>query len=553
MFHGDLFYLWTLDKSMGEKAQEREIRKENIEYRKEERELGGFLLLLPISKFLFSLFPIPFPLFSFLILNAIWTSNISWEINMSPNRFKGRAQEVKPFRLAKYFAITSFIVFLASSIPFAVFISKKANDDLILNYQNYAQEVSENINHQLLINFYIPVQIEYETIRLSLKPQMDLLDKVVRKATESLNVDIVNIYSPEEGIIVYSTDPSLIRKRTEKTEGYLKALKGEMSVQLISDGNNLWGLGTGILGGQKKVKTYIPLIGEEMIIQGIVELVLDMSQQYNSIIKRQYTNFGVFALILVVIFVSMLLIVRKAEKIIESRAVEQRRLVEQLNLAERLAALGEMVAGVSHEIKNPLGIIQSTSELLNNMPNASATHKKLSGVISEEAIRLNRIVTEFLDFARPHKLNIREFDLKEVISKNIEFLMPEIEIKGISVENNLDGRSYMIEADQDLLHRVMMNLIINAIQAISGAGRIVFNIAEEKGRYNIEIKDTGSGISEENMKKIFNPFFTTKQKGSGLGLPIVRKIIEGHGGQIDIESTEGNGTSVMIRLLKRLR
>lgn len=471
---------------------------------------------------------------------------------MSPGRFMNRTPGIKPFRLAKYFAITSFIVFLLSSIPFAAFISKKANDDLILNYQNYAQEVSENINHQLLINFYIPVWNEYRAIRLSIKPQMELLDKVVRKATESLNVDIVNIYSPEEGIIVYSTDPSLIRKRTEKTEGYLKAIKGEISIQLVSDEGNLWGMGTGILGGQKKVKTYIPLIGEEMIL-GIIELVLDMSQQYNSIIRRQYTTFGVFAIIMMVIFISMLLIVRKAEKIIESRAVEQQKLVEQLNLAERLAALGEMVAGVSHEIKNPLGIIQSTSELLNNMPDATETHKRLSGVITEEAIRLNRIVTEFLDFARPHALNLKEFDLKEVINKNLEFFRPELEKKGISVETNLDNRRYMIEADQDLLHRVIMNLIINSIQAIPGAGRIYINIAEEKGSYNLEIKDTGGGISEENMKKIFNPFFTTKQKGSGLGLPIVRKIIEGHGGQIEIESKEGNGTSVMIRLSRRIR
>jgi signal transduction histidine kinase len=471
---------------------------------------------------------------------------------MSPSRFMNRTPGIKPFRLAKYFAITSFIVFLLSSIPFAAFISKKANDDLIINYKNYAQEVSENINHQLLINFYIPVWNEYRVIRLSIKPQMELLDKVVRKATESLNVDIVNIYSPEEGIIVYSTDPSLIRKRTEKTEGYLKAIKGEISIQLVPDEGNLWGMGAGILGGQKQVKTYIPLIGEEMIL-GIIELVLDMSQQYNSIIKRQYTTFGVFAIIMMVIFISMLLIVRKAEKIIESRAVEQRKLVEQLNLAERLAALGEMVAGVSHEIKNPLGIIQSTSEILNNMPDATETHKRLSGVITEESIRLNRIVTEFLDFARPHALNLMEFDLKEVINKNLEFLKPEMEKKGISVEKNLDSRRYMIEADQDLLHRVFMNLIINAIQAIPSVGRIFINIAEEKGFYNIEIKDTGSGISEENMTKIFNPFFTTKQKGSGLGLPIVRKIIEGHGGQIDIESKEGNGTSVMIRLSKRIR
>ncbi|NLA74624.1 MAG: hypothetical protein GX846_03995 [Deltaproteobacteria bacterium] len=460
--------------------------------------------------------------------------------------------EIKPFRLAKYFAVASFIVFLLSSIPFAAFISKKANDDLVLNYKNYAQEVSENINHQLLINFYIPVWNEYRVIRLSIKPQMELLDEVVKKATKSLNVDLVNIYSPEEGIIVYSTDPSLIREQTEKTEGYLKALKGEISIQLVTGENSLWGMGIGVIGGQKNVKTYIPLIGEEMIL-GIIELVIDMTHQYNSIIKRQYTTFGVFIIIMVIIFITMLLIVRKAEKIIEHRAVEQQKLVEQLNLAERLSALGEMVAGVSHEIKNPLGIIQSTSELLNNMPDAGETHKRLSGVITEESMRLNRIVTEFLDFARPHELNIIEFDLKEVIDKNLEFLMPELKKKDISVVNNSDMRSYMIEGDQDLLHRVMMNLIINAIQATPRAGRIDINITDEKGLYKLEIRDTGNGISEDNMKKIFNPFFTTKEKGSGLGLPIVRKIIKGHGGTTDLESTEGKGSGVIICLAKRLR
>lgn len=471
---------------------------------------------------------------------------------MSPSRFKNSIPEVKPFRLVKYFAITSFIVILAISIPFAVFISKKANEELIDNYQNYAQEVSENINHQLLINFYVPVVREYGTIRLSLKPQMELLDKVVKKATETLNVDLVNIYSPEEGFIVYSTDTSLIKKKTEKTEGYLKALQGEMSAQLISDGDDLWGIGIEIIGGQKKVKTYIPLMGQDMI-QGIVEMVIDLTDQYNSIIKEQYTTFGVFALIIFTIFLAMLLFVRKAERIIESRAIEQRKLVEQLNLAERLAALGEMVAGVSHEIKNPLGIIQSTSELLNNMPNADENQKRLSGVITEESIRLNRIVTEFLDFARPHELNVHEFDLKEAVRKNIDFLAPELEKKGVAVELNLDGKPFMIEADHDLIHRVLMNLIINAIQAIPKSGKIIVHVREGKGAYVIEVRDTGSGISNENISKIFHPFFTTKERGSGLGLPIVRKIIEGHGGTIDIESSEGKGTSVTLNLPRKSR
>ncbi len=475
---------------------------------------------------------------------------------MPASRLKKNLSEIKPFRLAKYFAITSFIVFFVISIPFAIFISRKAKDELFENYQSYAKEVGGHIDHQLFVNFVIPMVSEYGAIRLRLKPQMDALDRAVKKATESFNVDLINLYSLDEEFIIFSTDPSLIQKKTVKTKGYMNALKGEISAELISEDRNLWGLGLGGIGGQKKVRTYIPLkipYSGEVFVGGIFEMVLDMTEQYKSILRRQYTTFGVFAIIMITIFFTMLLVVRKAERIIESRAVEQKRLVEQLNLAERLAALGEMVAGVSHEIKNPLGIIQSTSELLNNMPGASEAQKRLSGVITEESIRLNRIVTEFLDFARPHKLNVREFDLKEVIIKNIEFLRSEIENKGISVDTNFDGRSFMIEADQDLLHRVFMNLIINAIQAISGSGKININIGDEKGSYIITIRDTGSGISEENIIKIFNPFFTTKEKGSGLGLPIVRKIIEGHGGAIDIESREGAGTSVMLRLSRKLR
>ena len=477
---------------------------------------------------------------------------------MSPQRLKKSTPEVKPFRLVKYFAITSFIVLIVISIPFALFISRKAKEDLFKDYQNYAQNAAGNIDRQLFEKFFVPIFSEYGAIRLKLKSQREALDRVVKDAAESLDVkvELMNIYSPDpdEEFIIYSTDPSQLQKKTVKTEGYLKALNGEITTEFISEDKRLWGLGIDSIGSPKKVRTFFPVkiawYGE-IVVAGMAEMVFDMTAQYNSILKRQFTTFGVFALIMVTIFFTMLLIVRKAERIIESRAVEQRKLVEQLNLAERLAALGEMVAGVSHEIKNPLGIIQSTSELLNNMPNADETQKKLSGVITEESIRLNRIVTEFLDFAKPHELNAHEFDLKEIIKKNIEFLKPEIDKKGILVESNLDGRSFMVEADQDLIHRVLMNLILNSIQAIPESGKIDVNISEEKGGYKIEIKDTGSGISDENLSKIFNPFFTTKEKGSGLGLPIVRKIIEGHGGSIDIESTEGVGTSVILHLSRK--
>jgi two-component system sensor histidine kinase HydH len=468
---------------------------------------------------------------------------------MSPTRLKNRLHEVKPFRLVKNFAIASFIVLILISFPFSLFISQKAKEILFKHYEDYALELGSYIDSQVLQGFTLPMAMQFGEISLRNKQQMETLDSVIRKATETLNVDVVKLHSFHDNKVIYSTDPSLINEKSVKTDGYMKALKGEMSSELISEGKGLWGLG--------KVRTYIPLKipleKDEFFINGILEMVLDMTEQYRSIVKLQYLIFGTSILMMALIFFALLFIVHKAEQLIRRRIMEQRELEEQLNLAERLAALGEMVAGVSHEIKNPLGIIQSTAELLSSMPDAGEKQKRLSGVITEESIRLNRIVTEFLDFARPHELNIQESQLEEIIQKNIDFLKPEMIKKGISIKTNIDGRGYKISVDQDLIHRALMNLIMNSMQAMENGGTISLGVTDAKGGYNITIQDSGSGITSDNIKKIFNPFFTTKEKGSGLGLPIVRKIIEGHHGTIDIESNKGEGTKVTIHLPKKFK
>jgi two-component system sensor histidine kinase HydH len=167
-------------------------------------------------------------------------------------------------------------------------------------------------------------------------------------------------------------------------------------------------------------------------------------------------------------------------------------------------------------------------------------------------VRLNNIVTEFLDFARPHETNIRECELNEIIGKNMSFLAPELQKHGIKVYDNLDGRSYKLQADYDLLYRALMNIFINAIQSMDNSGSINIKIEEQKSWYRLEIEDTGKGIDRETIKKVFNPFFTTKEKGTGLGLAIVKKIIEGHKGSIEIDSGEGLGTKVTIYLPQKL-
>jgi signal transduction histidine kinase len=382
------------------------------------------------------------------------------------------------------------------------------------------------------------------------------MDKIVQNAIHGLNVDLVNVYDIGKGVIAYSTDPAQIGKKVRESLGYKRAIKGERSSGLISTRDELWGLDIDFMGGKKTLRTYIPFRVENPYtgsigIGGVFELIQDMSKQYESIVKFQYLTFGLSILIMGLIFLALLLIVQKAERMIEQRAQEQRELESQLHLAERLAALGEMVAGISHEIKNPLGIIRSTAELLGEMPDSNDTQKRLSGVIKEESTRLNQIVTEFLDFARPQVPNLQECQLEEIIEKNLSFIRPELEKKGIQVQDNLNGRSFRLRADHDLLYRAFLNILINAIQSMQDGGTIDIKVEEAKDIYQIEIEDTGCGISEENADKIFNPFFTTKEKGSGLGLSIVRKIIEGHRGTIDIQSREGEGTKVEVQLPRK--
>ncbi len=464
--------------------------------------------------------------------------------------------EGKQFRLVKFFAWASFIVIVIFSFPFSMFISQKAKEILLTSYENNAILVGENLNHQVFQNFVIPVNWRYGGIRLRDREQSELMDKIVQNAIHGLNVELVNVYDIGKGVIAYSTDPDLIGKKVRESLGYKRAIQGERSSGLISTRDEFWGLGIDFMGGKKTLRTYIPFRVENPYtgligIGGVFELIQDMSKQYESIVKFQYLVFGLSILIMGLIFLALLLIVQKAERMIEQRASEQRELESQLHLAERLAALGEMVAGISHEIKNPLGIIRSTAELLGEMPDASASQKRLSGVIKEESTRLNQIVTEFLDFARPQVPNLHECQLEEIIEKNLSFIRPELEKKGIQVQDNLNGRSFRLKADHDLLYRAFLNILINAIHSMQDGGTIDIKVEEGRDAYRIEIEDTGCGISQENVDKIFNPFFTTKEKGSGLGLSIVRKIIEGHRGTIDIKSVEGQGTKVQVQLPRR--
>ncbi len=460
----------------------------------------------------------------------------------------------KQFRLVKFFAYASFVVLIIFSFPFSVLISQKAKDILMKSHENYALLLGENLNHQVFQNFVVPVTRRFGRVRLREERQYQWMDKIVRNTIHSFNVDLVNVYDIGKGVIAYSTNKELLGRKVPPSLGYKKAVKGQHSSRLISKGNELWGLNIELPGGEKKLRTFIPFRGMDLFtgqqgpVLGVFEIIQDLTEEYKSIERFQYTVFGLSIVIMALIFLALLFIVHKAERILAERARKERELHSQLHQAERLAALGQMVAGISHEIRNPLGIIRSTAELLSTLPNADESQKRLCSVIMEESTRLNNIITEFLDFARPQKPSVQDCSLTEIIKKNLNFLKLELDNRLITVKDNLDGRKLPLKGDPELLYRAFLNIFINSIHAMDRDGTITVSGNEKKEYYEVRITDTGPGIKPEHLNKVFDPFFTTKDKGSGLGLSIVRKIVEGHRGSISIQSREGMGTTVIVRL-----
>ena len=233
-------------------------------------------------------------------------------------------------------------------------------------------------------------------------------------------------------------------------------------------------------------------------------------------------------------------------------------LESQLRQAEKSAVVGRLGSAIAHEIRNPLNYINLTLDHLGSkyVPEANEkkpTFAKLVGQIKAEVARINQQISDFLNYSRPAKADLRPVDVRPMVEDSLRLVEGQAadnNIKIAVVEHENAGK---ILADPEYFRSVFNNLFINALQSMGSAGgSLNVKIApDDDGRsVKIEIADTGSGISEENVSKIFEPYFSTKETGTGLGLAIVHKIVEAHNGTIEVESQEGNGTKFTVKLPK---
>jgi two-component system sensor histidine kinase HydH len=242
-------------------------------------------------------------------------------------------------------------------------------------------------------------------------------------------------------------------------------------------------------------------------------------------------------------------------------SLENSEMFERLKERDRLAALGEMAAGLAHEIRNPLGAIKSAAQYL-DPASVHGDEAEFLQIIVDEVDRLNHVVSTFLDYARPYRGTFAPFDLNDALQKTVKLLRAREIPPGVRVRLALSRDLARVMGDAEQIRQVILNLIFNAVQAMDGKGRLLISTRPSRagvdatlqdgtarlGVIELRIKDSGPGITPEVQKRIFIPFFTTKEKGTGLGLAICQRIIQAHGGTIEVRSRRSRGAEFIVKL-----
>jgi signal transduction histidine kinase len=237
---------------------------------------------------------------------------------------------------------------------------------------------------------------------------------------------------------------------------------------------------------------------------------------------------------------------RNYQAVAEQLAEANRNLQEAeaaVRRADRLAALGQLTAGLAHELRNPMSTIRTSAEMLmKNLPGDNELARELAGYIGSEVDRTNSLISRFLDFARPLRLRLENNDLASCIDRAVSQVEKQTSQAEVAIFKNYSPDVRPFYFDAELLERVFYNLLLNAVQASPPKSAVTVKTRQLDGDVEISIIDRGSGIEPKHLENIFNPFFTTKHDGVGLGLAIVSKVVDEHGGHIQVDSRPGEGS-----------
>ncbi|MEW5774122.1 MAG: ATP-binding protein [Thermodesulfobacteriota bacterium] len=468
------------------------------------------------------------------------------------------ADEERPFKLVKFLSWSSLVFILGAGLFLAIFIANQARDTLLEKQKRFALLLADNVNHQIFQRFTLPTLLRFRRIELQNPEQYAQLDRVVGSTIHGLHVLSLRIFDADE-VVSYATDTAQVGREDLSDDMVRRSLEGgPTTFEIISDVSSLWSMFYPDLEAKSVIlRTVYTLRAERSIIpggpsgqiMGVLEFTQDITEDYATVVSFQWLIIISSFLSSLVLFLILVMFIRRAARIVAERAHEQRRLERELHQSERLASMGRVVAGIAHEIRNPLGIIKSSAQLLlkkaESAGNQDPGPARILQAMYDEIGRLSQTVNDFLDYARPRQPRMHPVNLAQVLDQAMVFLEREFTAKGVVV-----ARDYPTElpaqGDKDLLYRAVFNILVNAVQALDGAGTITIRGRVDNGAASLVFADSGPGFAPEALEKVADPFFTTKDHGTGLGLAIVSTILDSHGADLAFSNAEGGGAQVTV-------
>jgi len=452
-----------------------------------------------------------------------------------------------PFQLVKFLSWSSLLLIFCACLVMVVVIGNYAERSVMAKDKEFSRLLAENLNHQIYQRFTLPTVLGFGKVQLKNKAQYERLDQIIDYTVHGFKILKLRIYDVQ-GRVSYAEDKELLGTQVLEPQDMQPALQGKTTYMVQNTSRSWWSLLQFDLPPQSFVlKTTFPLRTEQSlspahqgVIIGVLQFTQDITEDYEKIKSFQALVTLVILISAVILFVLLYMIIRRADRLIAERIQEKERLERELHQNEKLASMGRMLASIAHEIRNPLGVIQSSSELLaKRSAKANDIGHKLAQAIFDESRRLSRTVNDFLDYARPKKPKMTPVSLQTIVRQAVEFLAHELEKNQIQVHWDIP-ETVQVSGDKDLLYRAVYNLLANACQAMSQAGRI--DVRWDDDRTALIIDDQGPGF-EANMDHTYvEPFFTTKDSGTGLGLAIVSTIITNHQAAMHLgKNSEGGG------------
>ncbi len=412
------------------------------------------------------------------------------------------------------------------------------------------------------------------------KASYDIRRSEKKKTGQMEHLSVAIVRKAGEGILAIRADESSIRtlRRRVLLQGLVDEWKGSgESRYIIFQGEDLeiWAATVSERIGQKEDdflrqvlaqgsrEAVAREVGGEATLEVAKLVILEpnshtilrvglSTERVNEILKTDQRNLLLFSLLLLLFGGVGIGFISRMES---HHLARVREMEEKVRQSEKLSSLANLAAGVAHEIRNPLNAIGMAIQRLQRefspvLPEAQKEYLRFTDVLRGEVKRVNQIIEQFLFFARPARLDLQPVQIKEVLKDLLLLARETAERQNVQLVDSLSGEFPRLHLDRQRIHEALWNLVNNALQAMPQGGRV-----EVSARFNppsreviVQVSDTGEGIPEENLGRIFDYYFTTKEKGMGLGLPLAHKIVRDHGGTIEVDSVAGKGTTFRVTL-----